>query len=72
MHLLGEVLPWWAFTRRAACPHVEIQSISGDQANYTPRFSRMRCRRCRRYLDGPVQIALDRRELATKYQAQEA
>lgn len=42
---------------RKRCPHSNLRGIYGDEINHTPRFSRLQCRDCGRFLDGPVMLA---------------
>lgn len=49
---------WWEFRRRANCPHARLRGIYGDEITFaTPRFNRLQCLDCGRYLDGPVSLA---------------
>jgi hypothetical protein len=50
-------LHWWEFRKRAHCPHLPLRAIHGDETWYTPGFRRLECRRCGRFLDGPVSLA---------------
>lgn len=62
-----EHLRWWSFIRRRHCPHVDVMGIYGPQVRRTRGHRQMWCRRCGRVLDGPVQLAEDRRQLVLKY-----
>ena len=43
---------------RNRCPHSNLRPIYGDEIIFaTPKFSRLQCRNCGKYLDGPVSLA---------------
>lgn len=60
-------LPWWALVRKRHCPHVDVMGVYGVRVGRTRGRRRMWCRRCRRLLDGPVELSEDRRELVMRY-----
>ena len=44
---------------RKRCPHSNLRGIYGDEVIFaTPRFSRLQCNDCGRFLDGPVMLAV--------------
>ena len=45
--------------QRRRCPHSNLRGIYGDEIN--ARRSRLECRDCRRFIDGPVSLAESRR-----------
>lgn len=48
---------------RSRCPHSRLRGIYGDEVIIgTPRFSRLQCRDCGKFLDGPVVLAEMRRD----------
>lgn len=50
--------------QRRRCPHVDVRAIYGDEIIFgTPKWNRLQCRDCGRFLDGPVSIAVDRQRL---------
>ena len=49
--------------RRWRCPHSRLRGIYGDEVTFaTPRFARLECLDCGRFLDGPVKLAEMRRQ----------
>ena len=42
--------------RDLRCPHSDLRPIYGDQINHVGGY-RLKCRRCSRFLDGPVELA---------------
>jgi hypothetical protein len=55
---------WWLRTirRRRHCPHMRLDPIYGDEINHVGGW-RLQCRACRRFFDGPVDLAAIRNEL---------
>lgn len=53
---------WWQFSKRRHCPHSFVRGIYGDEITRTPGWRRVECRDCGRLLDGPVRIAVLRRD----------
>lgn len=50
-------MTWW----KRRCAHSDIRPIHGDEVIFaTPKYSRLQCRTCGRYLDGPVKLAVPR------------
>ena len=48
---------------RSRCPHSNLRPIYGDEIIFaTPKFSRLQCRNCGKYLDGPVSLAYTTKE----------
>ena len=43
------------FGRKKNCPHSNLRGIYGDEICHT--HSRLQCRSCGRYIDGPVELA---------------
>lgn len=44
---------------RKRCPHSNLRGIYGDEVIFaTPRFSRLQCNDCGRFLDGPAMLAV--------------
>lgn len=50
-------MKWLQFKSRARCPHIRIRGIYGDEIQLAPRFSRLQCVSCGKFLDGPVSYA---------------
>lgn len=54
-------MKWWEFRKRAACPHSNLRGIHGDEI-IAAGFKRLHCLDCGRLLDGPVMLAVLRRQ----------
>lgn len=55
---------WFGVTARRRCPHSDLEPIYGDEILRVGGW-RLRCRDCRRFIDGPVRLAELRRTEAT-------
>lgn len=54
----SDALRWWQHRAINACPHSDLRPIYGDEIiRRTPNWNRLQCRRCGRFLDGPVALA---------------